>query len=332
MKARYKFWYATIFSILLLNACKKDGDLNSKELSAFIRSAGGDVHVANLAFKRTPLAASGDSIAKFAAYLTREISSDVLVSVSTDESLVAAFNSANSTSYALLPAANYKMVGSTQLTIPAGRVISTDSLRVQLVDRIKLDNNNGYILPLSISEVSAKDKGAKPSTNYRTVYVIVKGTYSNISDAQTTLGGTFISRTGWVLTVSNTTSGALGPAMLDGSNTTAWRSSNSSTAAKWLTIDMLTAQQIKGFVYVPNYVLTTENATGINVSTSMDNVTWTSQGSWKGTGPLATSSAASPDLKNINFIIPVQARYFRFDITSWTSGSRVGIAELNVVQ
>jgi len=332
MKARYKFWYVAVCCILILNACKKDGEMNSKELSAFIKSAGGDVHIANMAFKRTPIAASGDSVTKFPAYLTREINSDVLVNISADESLVGTFNSTNKTSYVLLPAANYKILSGAQLTIPAGSVISTDSLRVQLVDRIKLTDDNGYVLPLSIRDVSAKDKGAKPSENYKTVYIIVKGTYSNINDAQSTLPGTFIARTGWVLTVSNTTAGALGPAMLDGSNTTAWRSSNSSSAAKWLSIDMGAAQQIKGFVYVPNYVLTTENATGINVSTSMDNVTWTTQGSWKGTGPATTSSAASPDLKNINFIIPVQARYFRFDITSWTSGSRVGIAELNAVQ
>ncbi|MCX2451288.1 DUF1735 domain-containing protein [Pedobacter sp. PLR] len=333
MKARYKFWYATIFSILILNACKKDGDMNSKELSVFIKTAGGDVHVANLAFRRTPLAVSGDSIAKFPAYLTREINSDVLVNISIDESLVSNYNSANKTNYILLPAANYKIVGSAQLTIPAGSVISTDSLRIQLLDRLQLNNDNGYLLPLSISEISGKDKGAKSSDNYRTVYVVVKSTYTNISDAQLPLTGTFIPRTGWVPSVGSTTAGSLGPAMLDGINTTAWRSSSTSSfAAKWLTIDMGAAQQIKGFVMVPNYVATTENATAITVSTSTDNVTWTVQGAWKGTGPAATSSVINPDLKNINFIVPVQARYFRFDVTASNNASRVGIAELNVVQ
>jgi hypothetical protein len=161
---------------------------------------------------------------------------------------------------------------------------------------------------------------------------VVKSIFSNIDPGQLTLAGTFIARTNWTLTVSNTTAGALGPAMLDGINTTAWRSSNSTSAAKWLSVDMGAAQQIKGFVYVPNYILTTENPTAITVSTSMDNITWTSQGGWKGTGPSATSSALNPDLKNINFIVPLQARYFRFDITSWGTTSRVGIAELNVVQ
>ncbi|WP_017260114.1 discoidin domain-containing protein [Pedobacter arcticus] len=332
MKTRHKFGYVIIFSTLIFSACKKDGDFNSKELSAFIKSSDGDVHVANINFKRTPLAASGDSIAKFPAYLTREISSDALLDIAADESLVSAFNTAHETNYELLPAANYKIVGSTQLMIPAGSLISTDSLRVQILDRTKLNNEIGYILPLSIRNISGKDKGVKSSENYKTVYIIVKGSFSNISELQTTLAGTFVARTSWVLTVSNTTTGGAASGLLDGNNATAWRSSSSSSAEKWISIDMGAAQQIKGFVFVPNYVSLSENATGIDISTSLDNVTWTVQGSWEGSGPISTSSATNPDLKNINFIAPVQARYFRLDITSLVSGKRAGMAELNVVK
>jgi hypothetical protein len=326
--------YKSLLMILFLCglfSCKKD-DLNSKELLTFIKSDGSDIHISNLVFKRSMLSATGDSVARIAAYLTREISSDVVVNIGVDENLVSDYNTANKTKLVLLPAANYKFTGSSQLTVRAGSVVSADSLKIQLVDRMKLTDDNGYVLPLSIREVSGKDKGAKASENYRTVFVVVKGSYSNIADAQLSLDGTVGARTSWVLSVSNTTAGALGPAMVDNNNTTAWRSSNSSTAVKWVSVDMGTAQQIKGFRLVPNYVAVAENATAITVSTSMDNVTWTAQGSWKGTGPSATSSAASPDIKNINFIVPVQARYFKLDITAWTSGSRVGIGELNVVQ
>lgn len=332
MKARYKFWYAAIFSILFLNACKKDGDLNSKELLVFIKSGEGNLHAANMVFKRTPLAASGDSIVKIAAYLTRETATDVVVNIIADESKIEDYNTINKTKFVLLPAANYKIIGGNDLKISAGRIVSTDSLKIQLIDRVNMTDDNGYILPLSIRNVTASDKGLKASGNYGTVYVIVKGIYSNIDNIQTPLAGTLASRTGWVLSVSNTTSGALGSAMVDGSNTTAWRSSNSSTALKWVVVDMGSAQQIKGFRLVPNYVAVAENATTINISTSVDNVTWKSQGEWKGVGPASGSTATAPDLKHINLINTVQARYFRFDITSWTSGSRVGIGELNVVQ
>ena len=120
--------------------------------------------------------------------------------------------------------------------------------------------------------------------------------------------------------------------MLDGSNSTAWRSSNSSTAVKWAILNMGSQQAIRGFQLVPDYVSTGDNATQIRVSTSADSATWQVQGIWNGTGPATGSSAASPDLKNINFIAPVQARYFRLDILAWVSGSRAGIGELNAVQ
>jgi hypothetical protein len=79
-------------------------------------------------------------------------------------------------------------------------------------------------------------------------------------------------------------------------------------------------------------VSTGDNATQIKVSTSPDSVTWTVQGIWNGTGPATTSSAASPDIKGIDFISPVEAKFFRFDILAWVSGSRTGIGELNATE
>jgi hypothetical protein len=327
----YKIVWSVFFFALLFNACKKD-EPNSKELMAFMTSGGNDLHAVNLAFTRTPISSFGDSIAKFAVGLTRETNSEVLVNIAPDEGKVSSYNNANKTNFVLLPTANYTILNGTQAKIPSGSTISVDSLKLEIKDRINLSNDNGYILPLSIRGISTKDKGITASNNYGTVYVIIKGTYSNIDRKQSALTGQLTARTGWTVTVSNTTAGALGPALIDGVNTTAWRSSNSSSAAKWLSIDMNSTQQIKGFQLVPNYIAVAENPTTIRVSTSMDNVKWDSQGEWKGTGPTTGSSATSPDLKNINFISPVQARYFRFDITTWTSGSRVGISELNVVQ
>jgi hypothetical protein len=120
--------------------------------------------------------------------------------------------------------------------------------------------------------------------------------------------------------------------MLDGNNSTAWRSSNSSTAAKWVILNMQSAQTVRGFQLTPDYVSTGDNATQIRVSTSPDSVTWTVQGIWNGTGPAAGTNATNPDLKGINFLAPVQAQYFRLDILKWVSGSRTGIGELNAIQ
>jgi hypothetical protein len=89
---------------------------------------------------------------------------------------------------------------------------------------------------------------------------------------------------------------------------------------------------VKGVRITPNYNSSNENATQITVSTSQDGVTYAVQGIWRGTTFAASSSATSPDIKGINFIVPVSARYIKLDATAWVSGGIIGIGELNTVQ
>jgi hypothetical protein len=95
---------------------------------------------------------------------------------------------------------------------------------------------------------------------------------------------------------------------------------------------MPAAQQVSGFKFTPNYNSTSENATQMTVSSSNDNVTFTVQGIWKGTGPAAGSSSSAPDFKGVNFLVPVTARYWKFDITAWVSTNVVGVGEINAIQ
>ncbi|MBE7171289.1 MAG: DUF1735 domain-containing protein [Williamsia sp.] len=316
----------------VLASCKKDDGINSSELLVYLP---GEYSSANntitLPLLHTPIAVSGVTMAKVAPRATREAAADIDVTIATDTSLVRSYNKANGTSMLTLPENTYRLVNPGKFRIKAGSV-STDSLQIELTHPELLKDPAGYLLPLRITQLEGADKGAAISSNQRAAYVNVTYSYTNIDTAQATLAGTLISRTGWSVTVSNTTAGALGPAMLDGSNTTAWRSSNSTTAAKWVILDMGSARTIKGLRFTPNYVAVAENPTAITVSTSADNTLFAAQGSWKGTGPASSSSATNPDIKNINFIAPVTARYIRFDITSLVSGGRVGIGELNAVQ
>lgn len=323
-------------SALLLTAvlasCKKDDGLNSKELLVYLPGEYGSTNnTFTLPLLHTPVSVSGITVAKVAPRATREAAADIDVTIVTDTSLVTSYNKANGKSLLALPDNTYRIVNPGKMRIKAGSV-STDSLQIELTHPELLKDPAGYLLPLRISQLEGADKGAAISSNQRAAYVNVTYSYSNIDTAQNTLAGTLMSRTGWSVTVSNTTAGALGPAMLDGSNTTAWRSSNSSTAAKWVILDMGSTRTVKGFRLTPNYVAVAENPTTVMVATSMDNNTFAQQGTWRGTGPSGSSSATSPDIKNLNFIVPVAARYVRFDITSQVSGSRVGIGELNAVQ
>ncbi|MDP4261730.1 MAG: discoidin domain-containing protein [Bacteroidota bacterium] len=317
-------------ALVLLSSCKKDV-LESKELLVFVQ---GDFGTANntiaASLTQTPISIWGKTSFEIPVYSTREVPADVDVYIYPDDRFVGQFNKDNNKKCLLLPANTYTVSGY-QHKINAG-TLASDPIKIEITNVRALTDTNGYVLPLTVTKIGSEDKGVGISTNKATAYLYVPYIYTNVDSVQTSLTGTLMSRTAWSVTVSNTTSGALGPAMIDGNNSTSWRSSNSSTAAKWAIINLGSQQTVKGFQIVPNYVSASENATQMTISTSNDNVTWTVQGIWKGTGPATGSTAASPDLKGVNFLAPPTAQYFRFDISAWVSGSRVGFGEVNAVQ
>lgn len=335
MKKTAQFYKGVVVSFLLILAfgsCKKDS-LESRELLVYLAGEYGSVNgTVTVPFVHNPVSITGNPMISIPAYATREVAADINVTIAADMSLVAEYNQKNNKATLPLPESAYRIINPGARTIRAGALSSSDSLRIEITSPSALTDPKGYLLPLTITSIESKDKGARASSNQRTVYVNVTYEYNNVLPGQTPMAGTLMSRTGWSTIVSNTTSGALGPAMIDGSNTTAWRSSNSTTAVKWATINMSGQRTIKAFQIVPNYVTTTENATQMTVSSSNDNVTWTVQGIWRGTGPAAGSSATVPDIKGVNFASPVTAQYFRFDITALVSGGRVGFAEVNAIQ
>jgi hypothetical protein len=321
---------SSLMVLALFAACKKE-DIGSKELLVYIKGEfGSPNNVVTAALTQTPLTVWGNKSFDIPAYATREVAQDVQVFVSANNQLVGQFNKENNRKSVLLPANTYK-ISSSQVKINAGSFVS-DPLKVEITNAAALTDTNGYVLPLTITKIEGSDKGVVVSSNQATAYLHIPYSFTNVDTTQVPLAGATMSRTGWNITVSNTTTGALGPAMVDGNNATAWRSSNSGTAAKYVIVNVGSAQTLKGFRLVPNYVMTPENATRISVSSSTDSTTWTFQGVWRGTGPSATSSAASPDIKGINFLQPVQAKFFRFDIEALVSGNRVGIGELNAAQ
>ncbi|HEY4288686.1 MAG TPA: discoidin domain-containing protein [Puia sp.] len=326
--------YIRLFPLLLLlaqGACKKDQGLDSKDLLVYMQGDLGDANNKITAvLTQTPLSVWGNKTFQLQAYSTRQMTAAAEVYVYPDSTAVTTFNQSAGKHCILMPAGAYS-IDANQHRIGADSMLS-DPLTVTITDPSLLTDTNGYVLPMSIEKISSQDKGVAISANRATAYLYVPYAFTNIDTVQTLPAGALMTRTGWSVTVSNTTSGSLGPAMLDGSNSTAWRSSNSSTAAKWVVLNMKSVQAIKGFQLTPDYVSTGDNATQIRVSTSTDSLTWTVQGIWKGTGPVTGSNATSPDLKGIGFLAPVQAQYFRFDILTWTSGSRTGIGELNALQ
>ena len=320
-----------LLSVVLFNSCKKDV-LESKDLLVYVA---GDFGAVDNSMSRsllfTPVSVSGDTVVKIAAAASREMAANAAIVFVPDTSLVKQYNLVNKTSCLPLLPASYTLTNGGTCAIQAGQLVS-DSVVVKLNNIAALNNPAGYVLPLTIQSVAGDDKGVRVSSNRKTVFLYFGYVYSNIRSGQAVVTGTNAGRTGWGVTVSNTSTGYAATNLTDGNNTTAWRSSNSSTAAKTVTLDLKTALLMKGISFVPNYVATAENPTAINIATSDDNVNWTPQGQWKGTIPDAASSATAPDVKGIGFITPVQSRYVRLDIVNSNGQNRVGIAEINVVQ
>jgi hypothetical protein len=67
----------------------------------------------------------------------------------------------------------------------------------------------------------------------------------------------------------------------------------------------------------------------MRVASSNDGVNWTVQGSYAGSMP--AGSATAPELRNVSFYAPVQARYFRFTLTAYGQYAG-GFGELNAFE
>lgn len=322
---------AILLAMLLFSSCKKE-ELKSKELLVYL--LGDKSSLTNsvvMPFVHSPVSVSGGTTQELYVYATRDVVTDVEVTVAADLSAVDAYNAKNNTTIQAMPTSAFRIVSTGPYIIPSGASKSSTPIQIEITDPAALNDPRGYILPLGITAVNSKDKGVYSSTTHKYVYVNATYEFNNIA-ANETAASPYMARTGWSATVSNTTSGAPATNLLDGSNSTVWRSSNSSTAAKWVILNMGAVKTVKGYVIVPNYTATTENATAMQIAISNDNVTWTEQGTWRGTGPATGSSATAPDLKGVNFIAPVSAQYIRFTITAQASTTRVGMAEIYGVE
>ncbi len=323
---------ACLSLLIMLAACKKD-ELSSKELLVYL--LGDKASLTNstkLNLIHTPTEINGEKTAEFYVNATREVPANVNLEVEADVSVVDAFNAKHGTRYLPAPTASYRIVSDGPYVIPAGSAKSSSAIKVELTNTALLNGQSGYLLPIALKSLSSEDRGVQISSSHKHVYIEIVNSFENIAEGQAPVTGTLMSRAGWIATASNITNGAPAINVLDGSNSTVWRSSNSATAAKWIVLNMGVEQTIKNFIITPNHNNTSENATSILLATSSDNVNWVEQGRWTGTGPASGTNAASPDLKGINLRNAITAQYFRFTITSQTSGNRVGMAEINAVQ
>lgn len=241
-----------------------------------------------------------------------------------DAEMVTAYNSANKTNYSVLPASNYTISASGKVTFTPGQ--STANMSVSLKDGQQLDPLKKYLLPLTIKQGTI----AFPDQTAKVIMVLVSGKITNIDPANAGLTGTTAIRTSWVLTSSAIFSTKAVTRLVDANNSTSWRSNGVLPA--WVVLDMATATPVKGFSIIPNYEYRTSDFIEMDMLSSNDGTIWKTEGQYVGTATPASSSATLPDVKTVKFIIPVTARYFKFNITKSTIGTYSGMCELNAIQ
>lgn len=137
-------------SILIFFSCKKTTTSESLNGIYIVPLSGSSVSEIKtlLSFEKIPY--------KFpvAAAITTPVVADVNVTLAVDNNLISAFNTAQKTTYAVMPAGSYS-IETTNLTIPKGGIASSQTNVV--VNATMLTTDVTYLLPVKVASVSSSD-------------------------------------------------------------------------------------------------------------------------------------------------------------------------------
>ncbi|MFA6832637.1 MAG: DUF1735 domain-containing protein [Bacteroidaceae bacterium] len=242
---------------------------------------------------------------KFPVRITMPYSRDVQVELSIKPELVAAYNEANGTHYTLLNKEALK-IENTTLTIPKGKMQSTDSLKITFVDSSKMGEGTSFGLPIAITGVT-KSSDLKISTNQYFVWTTVEKSILNVKVVDA-VPGTIVDHSKWVAN-----SEAVGTIFTDEDVT----SSRRLYRGDKISYDLGGEETYKGFSITSNY--------GQYANYHMDPETITFEISENGTDwqnigvttmiPTESGDASNPYIQYVQFVKPVKASHIRFTFT-----------------
>jgi len=109
--------------------------------------------------------------------------------------------------------------------------------------------------------------------------------------------------------------------LFDGKIATIWKAAGSTP--KDITIDMGKTETLKGFIFSPSYLGSYDiyyNFSKVEAYSSNDGKTWKKEGIFIAGDIDNRSTADRPDRKNLKFINPVTAKFFKFNIIESSFG------------
>ena len=274
----------------------------------------------------------GTTISEFTAqeryvYLSKPVDQDVTVTVAlaTSEASIASFTSTLSTNpgYKVAPE-GYAKLSTTTVTIPKGQTKSSSAITISVGDKYaEISTANAateyYVIPVQVSAVSGSST-VGVSQDYGTYFIPVKKSFQNIGYYTRGPQGTALASTDVTYEVSTAYSRSYGKGNLyDGDASSAWYA-QFADSSPW--VSGILASGTKKFTAI--HFQGTDgsmNAEQIEIFTTQDGTTWTSQ------GVLSASYLNQESSATVRFLNPIEAKGVKILGINYSFGY-FGIGEL----
>jgi hypothetical protein len=304
---------------LLLAACHDKYDLPSQPLSNYTKIYMPEA-VNNPVTYTLKITDSPQAIVYGANYGGQDYpAQDIPVTFTVNNALVDSFNTANNTSYAVMPDGAYLLAKASSM-IPRGQLTTGPlELTIRTNGAGSIEALKNYLLPVTLSSTSARVNGSLQTTFYTIKAQPDLKDYPNFD------------RTSWtIIDFSSQEASGEGASngraifALDGDPNTYWHTQwqgGQPGPPHFVTIDMGETKIIHGLAFLDRQSDNSGKPNAVTVETSKDNITW--------------EAAASFNLQNTKDLQQQflsgfkEARYFKVNILSSYNATYTHLAELN---
>lgn len=284
--------------------------LDSDATAIYALTGTDNVITGKIMHKQSTSASTSDLNASFSAYATAASTSGYSVAIATDNSLVAAYNTAHKTTYEALPS-EFVQITNASLSIAANATKSTTDATVSLKgDLSGLTNSEGYLTALKLTS-----PGAETSESRGVVYVVLKvennkiRTITSINDL---LGFTATGRSIWSADCADNAN------LFDNNTSTSVNFAKQNNNV--VVIDLKSTRMVTGIH------LNSDDFSSVSFEYSTDGQTFQTAGT-----PVSSEYVTSSSDRHIAFYDHLSARYLRLTV-NFSSSRDKNINEFNIYQ
>lgn len=228
--------------------------------------------------------------------------------------------------YNRIPESAIKIIKPT-VNFPKGDSVSVDSFAFSIDYQQLKQSDKNYIGILELENTS-NNNFVEPMTELGANYALIEINIQeynteNIAYPLPALQGNKMDRSLWKATAEVNDNNKDFPVtnLFDGKIATIWKAAGSTP--KDITIDMGKTETLKGFIFSPSYLGSYDiyyNFSKVEAYSSNDGKTWKKEGIFIAGDIDNRSTADRPDRKNLKFINPVTAKFFKFNIIESSFG------------